>query len=198
MFLAASVVFFGGAALARAEAVVGEPAPAFSRQDLDGTNRTLDEFNGKLLVLEWFNPECPFVKKHYESGNMQQLQRAWTGKGVAWVTVLSSAPGKQGHLTPEQARGVLASWKAAPTAFLIDEDGAIGRRYGAKTTPHIFIINPKGVVIYAGAIDDKPSADKADIRGATNYVDETLTKAAAGEPVAVSSTKPYGCSVKYN
>jgi peroxiredoxin len=189
---------FGNAPLARAAAVVGESAPPISASDVNGVNRTLDEFSGKFVVLEWFNPECPFVKKHYESGNMQQLQKAWASKGVAWVTVASSAPGKEGHLTAAQAKDQLARWKAAPTAFILDEDGAIGRRYGAKTTPHIFIINPKGTVIYAGAIDDKPSADPADIDGAVNYVDETLVKAMAGEPAAVSSTKPYGCSVKYN
>jgi peroxiredoxin len=198
LLMALGTVLFGAAARASAEAVVDEPAPAFSASDLSGANRTLDEFKGKFIVLEWFNPECPFVKKHYDSGNMQRLQKAWTGKGAAWVTVASSASGKQGHVTAAQARDVLAKWNAAPTAFILDENGAVGRQYGAKTTPHIYIINPEGKLIYAGAIDDKPSADKADIEGAVNYVDATLTKALAGEPVSVSSTKPYGCSVKYN
>jgi peroxiredoxin len=180
-----------------AEAVVGEPAPAFSLTDAHGTARSLAEFKGKFVVLEWFNHDCPFVGKHYNSGNMQALQADATGRGVVWLTMASSAPGKQGYLTREQALAIIAARGAHQTALLLDSDGAVGRLYGAKTTPHLFVLDPEGRIIYAGAIDDRPSTDPADIPGATNYVRRALDEALAGQPVSVPSTKSYGCSVKY-
>ena len=182
---------------AGAEAVVGEPAPEFSLTDAHGTARSLAEFQGKFVVLEWFNNDCPFVGKHYNSGNMQALQADATGRGVVWLTMASSAPGRQGHLTREQALAVIAERDAHQTALLLDPDGVVGRLYGAKTTPHLFLISPEGRVLYAGAIDDRPSTDPADVPGATNYVRQALNEALAGKPVSVPSTKSYGCSVKY-
>jgi peroxiredoxin len=191
------VLVLGGAPGVRAEAVVGGPAPDFNLTDAHGTTRSLAQFRGTFVVLEWFNNECPFVRKHYGSGNMQRLQADATARGVAWLTIVSSASGKQGYLTPEQALAVLAERGSHQTALLLDPDGTVGRLYGAKTTPHCFIINPEGRVIYAGAIDDRPSTDPADIPGATNYVTQALEEALAGKPVSVPSTKSYGCSVKY-
>jgi hypothetical protein len=175
---------------------VGEPAPEFALTDADGDTRTLSEFAGRFVVLEWFNHDCPFVRKHYASGNMQRLQRSATTQGVAWLSVNSSAPGKQGHLTPEEARRLTREKDAAPTAVLLDPDGTVGRRYGAKTTPHLFIVNPEGVIIYQGAMDDRPSIDPDDIVEATNYVEAALNDALAGSSVLVSLTKSYGCTVK--
>lgn len=187
-----------GAASASADgAAVGAPAPAFAAQDAEGRPRSLQDYHGKFVVLEWFNNDCPFVRKHYGSGNMQRLQATYTAQGVAWLTISSSAPGKQGHLTAEQAKAIIGERGATPTALLLDPDGAIGRRYGAKTTPHMFVIDPAGTVIYAGAIDDTPSADPADIARATNLVAQALDAAQAGKPVPVAESKPYGCSVKY-
>ena len=187
----------GGAAVWSAEAVVGEPAPEIVMNDITGEPRTLSTHRGSYVVLEWFNPQRPFAEYHYLSGNMQQLQGDYTGKDVIWWTINSSAPSREGHLTSEQASGVLKEWDAAPTAMLLDEDGAVGKRYGAKTTPHLFIINPDGVLIYAGAIDSKRSPDPADIDGAVNYVRQTLDQAMSGRPIEVAQTDSYGCSVKY-
>ena len=178
-------------------AEVGQPAPEFTLTDSAGTSRSLGEFQGKFIVLEWFNNECPFVRKHYESGNMQRLQAAYTAKGVVWLTVASSAPGKQGYMTPEQAQAVIQARNAHQTALLLDPDGTVGQRYGAKTTPHLFIINPEGVLIYAGAIDSIASVDQADIDQAENYVRRALGEALTGQPVSVAETRSYGCSVKY-
>lgn len=190
-----------GPSLARAGAGAspppGQPAPDFALPDADGRARSLADARGKFVVLEWFNNDCPFVRKHYGSGSMQRLQAAATGRGAVWLTIASSAPGKQGHLTPEQARMVLQERQAKPTALLLDPDGRVGRLYGAKTTPHLFVINPEGAPIYAGAIDDRPSTDPADLQGATNYVQRALDEAMAGQPVSVPETAPYGCSVKY-
>ena len=180
-----------------AEIEVGKPAPVFSAQDATGKTRSLSEFAGKFVVLEWFNPDCPFSKKQYADGAIQQLQKRSTDKGVVWLTIDSSAPGKQGHLTGEQAQAVMAQRKASPTAVLLDPDGTVGKLYGAKTTPHMFVIDPKGVVIYHGAIDDQPTLDAAAAKGAHNYVQEALDEAMAGKPVTVKPTQPYGCSVKY-
>jgi peroxiredoxin len=185
------------AGAAHAAATVGQPAPAFTLTDTKGTTHSLSDFAGKTVVLEWFNHECPFVKKHYGAGNMQAQQNAATGKGVVWLTVNSSAPGKQGHVNAEQANAVLGEWKATPTAFLLDHDGKVGQAYGAKTTPHLFVIDGEGVLRYNGAIDSNPSADPADIPGATQYVDAALGDLAANRPVARGTTQPYGCSVKY-
>jgi hypothetical protein len=178
-------------------AAVGEPAPEFTLPDAQGQAQALSAQRGKYVVLEWINPECPFVRKHYGSGNMQALQRRWTGEGVVWWSVNSSAPGKQGHLTAETAGAFLEGQGAAPTALLLDPEGVVGRLYGAKTTPHLFLVDPEGRVIYAGAIDDRPSADPADVPGATNYVAQALTEARAGQAVSVPESQPYGCSVKY-
>jgi len=176
---------------------IGEPAPGFALTDSTGTARSLAEFRGRVVVLEWFNHECPFVRKHYDSGNMQRLQAAYTDQGVVWLTIVSSAPGKQGYLSAEQANAVIRERGARQTALLLDPDGTVGRRYGAKTTPHLFIIDPEGRLLYAGAIDDRPSTDPDDIRVATNYVQQALDEALAGQLVSVPETKPYGCSVKY-
>jgi peroxiredoxin len=196
-WLTAAGFVMGWPVPAAAGAGAGESAPAFSLPDQDGRTRSLSDFRGKFVVLEWFNNDCPFVRKHYGSGNMQGLQAAYTGRGVVWLTIASSAPGRQGHVSAEEARAIIAHRDARQTALLLDPDGAVGRRYGAKTTPHMFVINPEGVVIYKGAIDDRPSADPADIDGAVNYVQQALEDAMAGGPVTVADTTPYGCSVKY-
>jgi peroxiredoxin len=187
----------GMAAMAGAEAVVGQAAPPFTATDSDGRTRSLEEFKGKLVVLEWWNPECPFVGKHYGSGNMQKLQREWTGKGVVWLTIDSSAPGKQGYLTPAEAKTTVQAKGAAPTAVLLDPDGKTARAYGAKTTPHMFVIDRSGALAYAGGIDDKPSTDQEDVATAHNYVTAALEALSAGRPVATQASQPYGCSVKY-
>lgn len=192
--LAATVAFAGNA---YAAATVGQLAPSFTLTDTKGTTHSLADFAGKTVVLEWFNHECPFVKKHYGAGNMQKQQDAATGNGVIWLTINSSAPGKQGHVNAEQANAVLGEWKANPTAFLLDHDGTVGRAYGAKTTPHMYVIDGTGVLRYNGAIDSNPSADPADIPGATQYVDAALADLAADRAVARGTTQPYGCSVKY-
>jgi peroxiredoxin len=176
---------------------VGSAAPDISATDSKGRAQTLSQYKGKYVVLEWFNPECPFVKKHYGSGNMQKLQQEFTGKGVVWLTIDSSAPGTEGNLTAEQANAKIAEWKAHSTALLLDPDGKAGRNYGAKNTPHMFVINPEGKVIYEGAIDSKPTANPADIASATNYVKVALDESLAGKPVSTPSSRPYGCSVKY-
>jgi peroxiredoxin len=180
-----------------AEAVVGQAAPEFALTDMTGSSRALSEFKGKFVVLEWVNPECPFVRKHYDSGNMQQLQQTYTQRDVVWLSINSSAEGKQGHLVPATARAFVEERQAHPTTLLLDPDGTVGRLYGAKTTPHMFVINPDGILIYAGAIDDIPSPDPADIPQAVNYVATALNEAMHGELVTVSHTRPYGCTVKY-
>jgi peroxiredoxin len=186
-----------GALFAAESPKVGAAAPDFSVNDAKGKKHSLAEYKGKWVVLEWFNPECPFVKKHYGSGNMQKLQQEASGKGVAWISIDSSAPGKQGHLTPDAAEKQMSELKMNSTALLLDSDGKAGQTYGAKNTPHMFIINPEGNIVYEGAIDDKPTANPADIAGATNYVKVALDEAMAGKPVSNANTKPYGCSVKY-
>ena len=184
-------------AAALAPAVVGQPAPAFSLPDSNGKTHALADFKGRFAVLEWWNYECPFVRKHYGSGSMQDLQRRWTGKGVVWVTINSSAPGKQGHVNGAKANALMKEGGGAATAVLLDHDGKVGRLYGAKTTPHMFVVDPKGILLYAGGIDDKPTTDLADVKVARNYVEAALGEATAGKPVTVTSSQPYGCSVKY-
>jgi peroxiredoxin len=176
---------------------VGKPAPAFSAIASDGKTYDLVSLAGKIIVLEWLNHSCPYVKKHYGAGNMQALQKEYTGKGVVWLSVISSAPGKQGHSTAEQANAATKEHGAQPTAVLLDESGTIGRLYDATTTPHMFVIGATGTLLYAGAIDDQPSFDGDSIASAKNYVRAALDEAIAGQPVTVSSTKAYGCSVKY-
>lgn len=175
----------------------GDPAPNFTVVDSNGKQQHLSDYRGKFVVLEWHNQGCPYTKKHYESGNMQQLQKEWTGKGVIWLTVISSAPGTQGFVTPSQENEYLKTMNAAPTAVLMDMGGTVGRLYGAKTTPHMFIIDPNGTLIYNGAIDDHATSDKSDIAKSKNYVSAALTEAMAGKPVTEAVTRPYGCSVKY-
>jgi len=176
---------------------VGTNAPDFSLTDSKGKPQSVSQYKGKYVVLEWFNPECPFVKKHYGSGNMQKLQEEFTGKGIVWLTIDSNAPGLEGHLTAEQANAKMAEWKTKQTALVLDPDGKAGRSYGAKNTPHMFVINPEGKIVYEGAIDSKASPNPADIASATNYVKVALYESLSGKTVSTANTKPYGCSVKY-
>ena len=176
---------------------VGSGAPEFSLPDTSGKTHSLSEYKGKYVVLEWFNPECPFVKKHYGSGNMQKLQQEYTGKGVVWLTIDSNAPGTEGNLTAEQAEKIVTAWKTHQTALLLDPEGKAGRAYGAKNTPNMVVINPEGKIAYEGAIDSKATPNPADIPNSTNYVKAALDESLTGKPVTTSQTKPYGCSVKY-
>jgi hypothetical protein len=182
---------------AHAAAVVGKAAPAFQLTDLNGETVKLSDFKGKFVVLEWVNFECPFVRKHYGSENMQKLQKTYTGKDVVWISICSSAPGKQGHLTADEAKEITKEKGASPTRFLLDPKGVTGKAYGAKTTPHMYVIDPKGKLLYNGAIDDTPSTKVADVPTSKNYVVAALDAALAGKAVPTSTTKPYGCSVKY-
>lgn len=179
------------------ELKVGTEAPAFTLKDTTGKEHSLADFKGKFVVLEWFNEGCPFVKKHYTSGNMQKLQQEYTGKDVVWLSINSSAPGEQGHMTAESAPKTMSDWKIKATQILFDHDGKVGKMYGAKTTPHMFVIDKEGKLAYQGAIDSKASANTADLADAENYVKVALDSTMAGKPVSNASTKPYGCSVKY-
>lgn len=178
-------------------AAPGSAAPGFTLTDSEGKAQTLSQYQGKFVVLEWFNEGCPYVKKHYEGGNMQKLQKEYAGKGVVWLTVISSAPGKQGHGTAAEVNAKRKVWNIASAATLLDTQGQAGRLYGAKTTPHLYVIDPKGILVYMGAIDDKPTSDPADIPAAKNYLKAALDAAMSGKPVLESATVPYGCSVKY-
>lgn len=191
------VGFAGFATLPALAITPGSQAPDFKGTDSNGVAHTLSQYRGKYVVLEWANKGCPFDQKHYLSGNMEALQKQWTDKGVVWLSVLSSAPGEQGNVTPAAENQYLKKMNAAPTAALLDGDGTIARLYQAKTTPHMFVIDPKGKLVYQGAIDDKPTTDQADVKTAHNYLNDALTTSMAGKEVAVSSTRPYGCSVKY-
>lgn len=179
------------------KAKVDYPAPDFTLEDAKGNSHSLSDYEGKYLVLEWVNFDCPFVRKHYGSGNMQKLQETYTSEGVVWLSVCSSAPGKQGYFEGTELDERIAEEKAVPTAYLLDPEGTVGKTYGAKTTPHIYIIDPDGILIFAGGIDDIRSTDTDDIAKATNYVKTTLDASMAGEPVTVKTSRPYGCSVKY-
>ena len=185
------------AAPAMAAPMVGQPAPAFTAVDASGKARSLSEFKGKTVVLEWTNNGCPYVRKHYDSGNMQAMQKSATADGAVWLTVISSAPGAQGYLAGADARANKAKEKAAYTDLLLDPKGAVGRAYDAKTTPHMYVIDKTGKLVYMGGIDDKPSSDPASLKGAKNYVTAALADVKAGRPVAQAVTRPYGCSVKY-
>lgn len=176
---------------------VGESAPDFTATDSNGQVHHLSDYRGKFVVLEWTNRGCPYTRKHYESGNMQRLQQEWTAKGVIWLTVLSSAPGKQGYVTAAEENAYLKQENAHPTAALLDPTGALGHLYDAKTSPQMYVINPQGTLIYDGAIDDRPTTDVADIQGAKNYLSLALGEAIAGKSVSTPVTRPYGCSVKY-
>jgi peroxiredoxin len=182
----------------RAEAAApGDPAPEFTLTDITGRSHSLADFKGRYVVLEWTNYDCPFVRKHYDSGNMQGLQKAYTQKGVAWLTINSSAPGKQGHYEPAEWMRLMQEKKSASTTVLLDSEGTVGRAYGAKTTPHMFVVSPEGTLLYRGAIDDKPSTDPADVKTARNYVQAALDDAMSGQAVSTPQTESYGCSVKY-
>jgi len=177
---------------------IGEPAPEFELIDTAGTTHRLSDFRGRTVILEWTNHECPFVQKHYDSGNMQEQQRIAAGEyDAVWLTIISSKAGAQGHVSPEQADELTASRDAAPTAVLIDEPGEVGRAYVAQVTPHMYIIDPNGILVYMGGIDSNPSADPADIPTSTQYVLAALDDMAAGGAVAEAVTRPYGCTIKY-
>jgi alkyl hydroperoxide reductase subunit AhpC len=195
LVLAALVMF--AAPLLIAAAKIGEPAPDFTATASNGKTYRLSGYRGKFVVLEWHNNGCPYVGKHYNSGNMQRLQKQWIARGVVWFTVISSAPGQQGYVTASEENDYLTKMQAAPTAALLDPTGEVGHLYDAKTSPQMVVINPQGVVIYDGAIDDRPTTDLSDIPGALNYVNLALEQAIAGKPVETPTTRPYGCSVKY-
>lgn len=196
LFLSTALVMMS-AGMAFAAPVVGEPAPVFTATDTNGVEHTLTDFAGKTVILEWNNPECPYVVKHYDSGNMQALQAEATEAGAVWIAINSGAEGKQGHMTAEQANAMIAEANVNVSAYIIDENGEIGGMYAAKTTPHMYVINPEGVLVYQGAIDDDPSFRQEGIPAAKNYVKAAWEAVAAGEAVEVASTQPYGCSVKY-
>ncbi len=181
-----------------ATAEPGAMAPDFTAMGIDGKTYKLSDFRGKTVVLEWTNHDCPFVRKHYESGNMQSLQKEATGAGVVWLTISSSAQGDQGHVTPASAKELTVKRNAAPSAFLLDPKGEIGRTYNAKVTPHMYVVDKTGMLAYAGAIDDKPTANKADVPTARNYVRDALGAVAAGKAPANASTRAYGCTIKYS
>ena len=191
-----ALIIAAGTAVAAPQ--VGQPAPEFTLTDSNGTSHNLSDFKGKFVVLEWLNHGCPFVQKHYDGGNMQGLQKEYTGKDVVWLSIVSSAPGKQGHMSPEETNKTKEEKGSAATAILIDEDGTVGKLYDAKVTPELYVINPEGVLVYMGAIDDKKSVDAADVAGAKNYVKQALDEAMAGQPVSEPTSEAYGCSVKYN
>src|SRR5437660_9674292 len=176
---------------------VGAAAPDFSLPDVSGKTHSLSEYKGKYVVLEWFNPECPFVEKHYGGGNMQKLQGEYTGKGVVWLTIDSNAPGTEGNITAEQAQKIMAQWKTKQTALVLDPESKIAKLYGAKNTPDMVIINPEGKIVYEGAIDSKATPNPADIPSSTNYVKSALDESLAGKPVSNAQTKPYGCHITY-
>jgi peroxiredoxin len=182
---------------AHAAPAVGQKAPDFVAVDTRGKQHQLSDFAGKYVVLEWTNPGCPFVRKHYGSGNMPATQKAATAKGVVWLAINSTERAASDYLQPAALDSWMKTQSAAPTAVLMDEDGTIGQAYGARTTPHIFIIDPKGTLVYAGGIDSIPSARPDDIKAATNYVNQALGEAFGGRPISAAATRPYGCSIKY-
>jgi len=191
------LLFLFAAGAVQAAVQVGAPAPDFTGTDSAGKTHTLSDYQGRTVVLEWTNHDCPYVRKHYEAGNMQAQQREAAEAGAVWLSVISSAPGKQGHVSPAEADRLSAERGAAPNAVLLDPEGDIGRLYGARTTPHMYVIDGQGTLVYQGGIDSIPSSNPADIPQATQYVREALAALAAGAPVAEAVTRPYGCSVKY-
>ena len=191
------ITLSAGTQPATTQALIGAAAPAFTLTDSNGRNLSLSDFKGKTVVLEWTSHECPYVGKHYRGNNMQALQKKWTGQGVVWLSVLSSAPGQPGYVSPQQANKLTADRGAAPTAVLLDPTGKVGHAYGARTTPHMYVINGEGALVYMGGIDDRPTARLEDLKGARNFVDAALSDIAQGKPVSVTSSRPYGCSIKY-
>lgn len=183
--------------VAMGAAKVGDAAPDFTGTDSNGKTHKLSEYRGKYVVLEWHNNGCPFVRKHYESGNMQKLQKEWTAKGIVWLSILSSAPGHEGYVTGAEENAYMKKMNASPTAAILDPKGEIGHMYNAKTTPQMVVVDPQGKIVYDGAIDDHPTPDKDDLPKSKNYVAAALTASLAGQSVDPSTTRPYGCSVKY-
>jgi peroxiredoxin len=200
-FAIALISIFGvstfGISAAQAEIKVGAPAPEFSAKDALGKTHNLKDYKGKHVVLEWYNKDCPYVKKHYNSGNMQKLQNTYGKKGVVWLTLISSKPGAQGHLAPKEAAVNAKKAKLASKALLLDSDGQVGKLYDAKVTPHMFVINPDGLLVYNGAIDDNDSSDPKVISDSKNFVAAALDASMKGEKIAVASSTPYGCGIKY-
>jgi len=190
-------ILFATMAIANAEVSIGQPAPDFTLTDCSGKKVSLTDYKGKVVVLEWVNHGCPFVAKHYGSGNMQKLQADAAAKGVVWLSICSSAPGKQGHATPADAVKKCTETQSAATAYLLDESGEVGKTYSAKVTPEMYLIDASGVLVYHGAIDDKKSTNPGDIASAKNYVAAALDEVLAGKPVTTPKTDAYGCSVKY-
>lgn len=176
---------------------IGVEAPGFTAKDTNGEIHRLSEYKGKIVVLEWKNHRCPYVVKHYATNNMQNLQRDLVSKGVVWLSVLSSAPGKQGHVSPQEANAIIENENSAASAVLMDTAGVIGRRYSAKKTPHMFVIDENGLLAYQGAIDDNSSARQSTVAGALNYVKEAVSALQSNQKIAVPTTEAYGCSVKY-
>jgi peroxiredoxin len=185
------------AALIEAAPKIGMPAPDFTAMDSQGMQHTLADYRGKIVILEWTNHQCPFVGKHYNTGNMQTLQQYATSSGVIWLSVISSAPGTQGYVSGPEADALTAKRQGSPTAVLLDPQGVVGRLYDARTTPHMYIIDATGTLVYMGGIDDKPSTQNADVKTATNYVRVALDEVRSAKPVSTPVTRPYGCSVKY-
>ena len=194
--LAMSMSILVSAALAAV--APGQTAPEFSLVDVNGKLQKLSDYRGKYVVLEWFNSECPFVQKHYESGNMQALQARYTQKGVAWLGINSTSPRHSNYRDPARSQTILKEWKSTPTAFVLDPDGRVGKQYGARTTPHMYVVDPKGTLVYVGGIDDKPSTSQRDIATAKNLVAAALDESLGGKRVGTPSAMPYGCSVKYD
>jgi peroxiredoxin len=184
-----------GAAFAAAS--VGQPAPDFTLTDVNGKSVKLADFKGKHVVLEWHNPACPFVVKHYDSNNMQTLQNKYDAKDTVWLSINSTAQGHQDFMPNDKLKAYIGEKKAAPDAYMTDADGKIGQAYGAKTTPHMYVINPAGMLVYAGAIDDKRGTNKEEVKAAKNFVVTALEESKAGKPISTATTQPYGCSVKY-
>lgn len=197
LFVAASLLAVFAVPTFAAKAKVGSPAPDFTLTDIDGNSHNLSDFSGRTVVLEWVNPDCPFVKKHYNSGNMPSLQTSATGDDVVWLLINSGSPGAQGDYAPDKAKAWMEKTGAAPSAYLRDQDGTVGKLYGARTTPHMYVINPEGQLVYNGAIDSIPSANTKDIAKAENYVTAALNAVEAGAMPERTATQPYGCSVKY-
>ena len=196
-FLAGSSALILLPELAWAVPKVGAPAPVFTSTASTGQTVSLAEQKGKVVVLEWTNHDCPYVRKHYDSGNMQQIQKDATGQGIVWLTIISSVPGTQGHVSPGKADDLTKSRNAVPTAVLLDQTGAVGKMYGATNTPHMYVIDKVGTLVYMGAIDDRPTSRRSDVPGAQNYVRAALTAGAAGQPLKEPVTRAYGCTIKY-
>ncbi len=192
--LFAAILFAAGSASA---GTVGQPAPDFTLSDLSGKPVKLSDYRGSYVVLEWVNPECPYVEKHYGSANMQALQKEFTAKKVVWLSINSTREGHYEYYPPQKMAGWTKQVDAAPSATLLDPTGKVGRAYQARTTPHMYIVDPKGVLVYAGGIDDKRSSRQEDVKTAKNYVRAAMGEALAGKPISAASTAPYGCSIKY-